>query len=88
MTNQPYHFAVASLLMSTVSVGMSYVLSQWFGMMGVVIGAVLFDLVMAFYVLMDSCHILGIKVSNLFSVPKQDILYFKQKFIHCVKGKN
>ena len=87
MTNQPYHFAVASLLMSTVSVGMSYVLAQWCGMIGVVIGAVLFDLVMAIYVLRDSCSMLGISASTLFSVPKQDFLYFKQKYIRRLKGK-
>lgn len=67
MTNQPYHFAIASTVMSFVSVGLTYVLSFPFGLLGAAIGCTLFELVMALYVLPDSCRMLGMKPNQLFS---------------------
>lgn len=67
MTNQPYHFAIASTVMSFVSVGLTYVLSSPFGLLGAAIGCTVFELVMAIYVLPDSCRILGMKPKELFS---------------------
>lgn len=67
MTNQPYHFAIASTVMSFVSVGLTYVLSFPFGLLGAAIGCTLFELVMALYVLPDSCRMLGMKPNELFS---------------------
>lgn len=66
MTNQPYHFAIASTVMSFVSVGLTYVLSYPFGLLGAAIGCTVFELVMAIYVLPDSCRILGMKPKDLF----------------------
>ena len=66
MTNQPYHFAIASTVMSFVSVGLTYVLSFPFGLLGAAIGCTLFELVMALYVLPDSCRMLGMKPKDLF----------------------
>ena len=67
MTNQPYHFAIASTVMSFVSVGLTYVLSFPLGLLGAAIGCALFELVMALYVLPDSCRMLGMKPNELFS---------------------
>lgn len=67
MTNQPYHFAIASTVMSFVSVGLTYVLSFPLGLLGAAIGCALFEFVMALYVLPDSCRMLGMKPNELFS---------------------
>lgn len=83
MTNQPYHFAVASTLMSFVSVGLTYVLSYPFGLLGAAIGCTVFELVMAFCVLPDSCRLLGMKVQDLFVNIGNDINLIKTKFSKC-----
>lgn len=73
MTNQPYHFAIASTVMSFVSVGLTYVLSFPLGLLGAAIGCTLFELVMALYVLPDSCIMLGMKPKDLFFNIKTDL---------------
>lgn len=67
MTNQPYHFAIASTTMAMVSVGLTYILAYEFGLLGAAIGSVAFEFVMAIYVLPDSCRLLGMRVSDLFA---------------------
>ena len=81
MTNQPYHFAIMSTLMACVSVGTSYVLSTYLGLWGAAIGATLYDVVMMCYVLPDSCHLLGLKVKDLFVHIKEDREFIKNKFL-------
>lgn len=81
MTNQPYHFAIMSTFTAILSVGISYILSLHMGLTGAAIGAVLYDLIMAFYVLPDSCHILGMKVKDLFSHIGED----KQLLLEKIK---
>lgn len=81
MTNQPYHFAIASTVMSFVSVGLSYVLSYPFGLLGAAVGCTVFELVMAIYVLPDSCRLLGMKVQDLFTNIGNDIFLIKSKFL-------
>ena len=72
MTNQPYHFAIASTITAFVSVGVTYLLSIPFGLIGAAIGCTLFELVMAIYVLPDSCRLLGMKPSELFLHVRED----------------
>lgn len=79
MTNQPYHFAIMSTLMACVSVGISYILSTRLGLWGAAIGATLYDAVMMCYVLPDSCHLLGMKVKDLFTHIKEDGRFLNQK---------
>lgn len=66
MTNQPYHFAFASTITAFVSVGLTYLLSIPFGLLGAAIGCTFFELVMALYVLPDSCKLLGMSWKDLF----------------------
>ena len=73
MTNQPYHFAIASTIMAFISVGLTYILSIPLGLFGAAIGCTLFELVMAMYVLPDSCKLLGMKPSDLFINVKTDL---------------
>ena len=75
MTNQPYHFAVMSTVVACISVGTSYFLSLRIGLLGAVIGAMLFDAIMMLYVLPDSCHLLGMRVKDLFLYVWRDVKY-------------
>ena len=79
MTNQPYHFAVMSTLMSAVSVLLSYFLAGRWGLIGAAVGSSLFEFVMMLYILPDSCQMLGIRVSDLFIHVKEDWAFLKQK---------
>ena len=76
MTNQPYHFAIASTVMAFVSVGLTYLFSLYFGLFGATIGCTLFELVMAIYVLPDSCIRLGMKPTDLFLNIRSDFKGF------------
>lgn len=79
MTNRPYHFAVMSTVSASLSVAISYLLSIHMGLAGAAIGTVVYDLIMAFYVLPDSCHILGMKVKDLFSHINEDAIFLLDK---------
>lgn len=75
MTNQPYHFAIMSTVAACISVGCSYFLSLLWGLLGAAVGAVIYDAIMMFYVLPDSCHLLGMKVKDLFGHINEDRSY-------------
>lgn len=79
MTNQPYHFAIMSTVSSCFSVGCSYFMSHSWGLPGVTLGAVFYDVIMMFYVLPDSCHLLHMKIKDLFSHIKEDRDYFLRR---------
>lgn len=79
VTNQPYHFAILATLMAFVSVGTSYLLSLYFGMLGVAIGAVLFDAVMALYIPLDGCRIFMMKFVDLYKNIGNDWRLIYQK---------
>lgn len=82
MTNRPYHFAVMSTVSASISVATSYLLSIRIGLTGAASGAVIYDLIMAFYVLPDSCHILGLKVKDLFYNIREDFHFIVNKIRH------
>lgn len=65
MINRPYHLAVVSTITAFVSVGITYILSSRYGLIGAAVGCTFFELVMAIYVLPDSCNLLNIKMSDL-----------------------
>lgn len=81
MTNQPYHFAIMSTISASLSVLASYLLSMKFGLLGAAIGTVVYDLIMAFYVLPDSCKLLGMRVIDLFTHISDDFDMIKGKII-------
>lgn len=80
MTNQPFHFAFASVIMSLISVGVSYLLALKLGLLGAVIGTLVFEFVMMCFVLPDSCRLLGMRVSDLFSHIGDDFKLIKARF--------
>lgn len=79
MTNQPYHFAIMSTVSASLSVGSSYILSLYFGLWGAVLGTILYDVIMMFYVLPDSCHLLNMKVKDLFTHIIEDVVFLRNK---------
>lgn len=64
-TNHPTHLAVAGTLSAVLSVCASYVLARLWGLEGAVAGTLLFDIVMAAYVLPDSFRMMGMRVSDI-----------------------
>lgn len=80
MTNQPYHFAIASTITAFVSVGITCVLSKSYGIIGAAIGCTAFEVIMAIYVLPDSCKLIGMRVGDLFSNVRMDALAMINKF--------
>lgn len=80
MTNRPKHFAIASTLMSCVSVAICYFMSGVWGLAGAALATTVFETVMALYILPDSCKILGLKVSDLVTHVGDDWQMIKKKF--------
>lgn len=72
MTNKPYHFAIASTITATVSVGICYLLSNYYDLVGAAVGCLLFEFVMAIYVLPDSCRNIQMSWVDLFRHVKTD----------------
>lgn len=77
MANKPYHLAVVGVVSACFSILVSYVLSSSFGLTGIVWGAILFDFIMMLYVLPDSCHILQMKLPDLYVHVRSDYLFIK-----------
>lgn len=65
MTNQPKYFAIASTLISCLSVGICYVMSEKLGLAGAALATTIFETVMVVCILPDACRQLGLKVSDL-----------------------
>ena len=78
-TNRPMHFAVMATIMAFLSVAASYFLAQVWGLEGAVAGTLLFDVVMAAYVLPDSFHMMGMKVTDLFTHIGEDRAFMSRK---------
>ena len=85
VTNQPYHFAVASIITACLSVVICYILSIYLGLWGVSLGIMLFELVMMLYVLPDSCRLLGMNAIGLFSHLKEDSILIRKKLFKYKK---
>ena len=73
VTNNPYNFSIPSTIVAIISVGVSYVLSEYFGLLGAVLGIVLFDVIMMFYVLPNSSKLLGLTTKDIFSQTSEDL---------------
>jgi hypothetical protein len=79
VTNQPCHFAVASITTACLSVVISYIFSIYLGLWGAALGIMLFELVMMLFVLPDGCRLLGMKTTGLFTHLKEDSMLIKMK---------
>lgn len=75
--NNPYSFAIPSSIVSFLSVVMSYILSIYLNLWGAVFGAVLFDIAMLFYVIPNSCRLIGLKGNDLIYYLKEDLFVLK-----------
>lgn len=81
VTNKPYHFGFASIITACLSLAVSYLLSIHFGLWGSVMGTVLFDLIMMLYILPDSCHLLGMRIKDIFTHINEDYSLIKNRFV-------
>lgn len=63
--NKPYHLNVAGVLSSLISISITYVLCNSYGLEGAAIGSVAMDLIMAIYVLPTSCRLIGQSMRDL-----------------------
>ena len=81
VTNQPCHFAVASITSASLSVVVSYMLSVYLGLWGAALGIMLFELVMMLYVLPDGSRLLGMKIIETFKNMSEDLLFIKSKLL-------
>lgn len=79
VVNNPYHYAISGIIFSIISVTLSYIFAHLFGLIGVVCGAVLFDLFMAIYILRDSCRTIGLSVTTLFKSSRESFNILKMK---------
>ena len=84
VTNKPYHFAVVSITTASLSVVICYILSVYFGLWGSVMGVMLFELVMMFYILPDSCCLLGMQTIELFTHLKEDSILIRKIYKNCL----
>ena len=85
VTNQPYHFALASITTACLSVVICYILSIYLGLWGASLGIMLFELVMMLYVLPDSCRLLDMNAIGLFSHLKEDSILIGKKLFKYKK---
>lgn len=77
--NQPYRFAVAGVLAALVSVGCTYLFSTFWGLAGAAAGALILDVLLAFYVLPVGLKILKMPARSMVSdFIQTDLPGFKQ----------
>ena len=79
VTNKPCHFAIASITTACLSVVISYILSIYLDLWGASLGTMLFDLVLMLFVLPDSCRLMGMKASGLFTHLMEDCILIGKK---------
>ena len=77
--NKPYHFAIASTITASLSVGACYILAMYLGLWGAALGVLLFELIMMIFVLPDSCRLFGMKTIELFAHIKEECVLIKKK---------
>ena len=78
-TNKPYNFAIASTTTACLSVPISYILATHLGLWGAALGTLLFESIMMLYILPDSCRLLGMKVADIFTNIKEDLILIKNR---------
>jgi hypothetical protein len=64
--NKPFRIAIAGLIASLISVSTTYILSHFMGLTGAALGALVMDILLAFYILPYSSKLLG---QNIFMIP-------------------
>ena len=81
ITNRPYNFAIMGTISACVSVTISYLLSINYDLWGAALGSVVFDFIMLFYVLPNSCHLLGMRVKDLYLHMREDYNFIHHRIL-------
>lgn len=71
--NQPFKYTMAGVVCAVISVAASYVLASLYGMVGIAIGCLLLEVLMAAYVLPNSLKLLNTSMSDFYLQGKNDV---------------
>jgi O-antigen/teichoic acid export membrane protein len=71
--NKPYPLAVSGITASIISLIMSYYCCKLWGLTGVALGCLFFEIIMSLYILPTSCKLMKIKILDIF-------YYYKIKY--------
>jgi O-antigen/teichoic acid export membrane protein len=71
--NQPFKYIDAGVVCAVISVAASYVLASLYGMVGIAIGCLLLEVLMAAYVLPNSLKLLNTSMSDFYLQGKNDV---------------
>lgn len=77
--NKPYYFTVSGVIAASISVVASYFLAIKYGLSGAALGAILLDVMLAFYILPASCKLIGQSFLKLFPALIADSKVMLQK---------
>ena len=66
VVNKPYKMAIYGVVAALLSVFLSYVLSNQFGLLGAAIGNVSLDIILVLLVVPNACHLMRMSVKELF----------------------
>jgi O-antigen/teichoic acid export membrane protein len=66
--NKPYQLAIAGIISALLSIGCSYVFCSWWGLTGAAMGILVFEIIMAIYILPVSCRLMGQSIRNIFAI--------------------
>jgi O-antigen/teichoic acid export membrane protein len=64
--NKPYQLAIAGIVSALLSIGCSYIFCSCWGLTGVAMGTLVFEIIMALYVLPVSCKLIELPLREIF----------------------
>ncbi len=72
--NKPYELAISGVVISIISVMLSFILSKTHGLTGAALGTITLDILMVFYVLPRGCKLIGQPLSSFIAEIYKDFL--------------
>lgn len=70
--NKPYELAISGVVISIISVMLSFILSKTHGLTGAALGTITLDILMVFYVLPRGCKLIGQPLSSFIAAIYKD----------------
>ncbi len=77
--NKPFRFAFSGVIAALISVGITYILSCFYGLTGAAFGSLIMDLLLAFYILPISCKLLSQDLMTFISDGLKDFKFYLKK---------
>jgi O-antigen/teichoic acid export membrane protein len=66
--NKPYQLAIAGIVSALLSIGCSYVFCSCWGLTGAAMGTLVFEIIMALYILPVSCKLIKLPLKEIFRI--------------------